>query len=67
MPVRSGRESVAGMGIRRFFREGRHVLPMLWMIMLAGVVVLAIETFGPRHVIVFQDGFPPKVWIERAK
>lgn len=55
------------MKLWRFFSEGRYIEPTIWLIMLAAVVVLAIERFGPRHVIVFQDGFPPKVWIETVR
>ncbi|WP_181242645.1 hypothetical protein [Caulobacter vibrioides] len=55
------------MKLRQFFSEGRHVEPTLWVIMLACAAVWLIETIGPRHVIVFKDGIPPKVWIERAK
>lgn len=55
------------MKIRRFFQEGRHVLPTLWLMMAAGVVVLVIEAIGPRHVIMLKDGLPPTVWIETAR
>jgi len=53
------------MQVRRFFREGRHVVPMLVLIVIvsAGLYVADLAT-GP-HRIVVQDGWPPKVWLER--
>ncbi len=52
------------MQLRRFFREGRHVVPMLVVIMITSLALFVAEAVTGPHRIVVQDGWPPKLWLE---
>jgi len=53
------------MRLRRFVREGRHVIPLLVVILITSLgLFVADAVTGPHHIVV-QDGWPPKVWLER--
>lgn len=45
----------------RWFREGRHVVPSLWVLMIFAGLVLAAEIRGPRHVVAVDLDWPPSI------
>jgi len=53
------------MQLRRFFREGRHIIPLLAIMMIICASIYVAELIGPRHLITVGT-WPPHVGIKRV-